>query len=175
MNPFRFTAREFDAETGLSYYRARYYDPTTGRFLSEDPIEFHAGIDFYRYVGNNPTTLDDPSGLQDEQPPLPRDSTPNYWDPGPPPAPRPPSPPPGWDNKGNTGGTLGPKPLPTPPSGPGSCPVNSVTCTYSGEFKDPSVDPKWKMCSYSCSDGTARVWIVHILLPCPPTPDRLPQ
>jgi RHS repeat-associated protein len=34
-NPFRYTGRELDSETGLYYYRARYYDPTTGRFLSE--------------------------------------------------------------------------------------------------------------------------------------------
>ena len=36
-NPFQYTGREFDAETGVYYYRARYYDPTAGRFLSEDP------------------------------------------------------------------------------------------------------------------------------------------
>jgi RHS repeat-associated protein len=35
--PFAFTGREYDVETGLYYYRARYYDPHTGRFLSEDP------------------------------------------------------------------------------------------------------------------------------------------
>ena len=39
-NPFRYTAREFDIESGLYYYRARYYDPAAGRFLSEDPIGF---------------------------------------------------------------------------------------------------------------------------------------
>ena len=37
-NPFAFTGREYDSETGLYYYRARYYNPDTGRFLSEDPI-----------------------------------------------------------------------------------------------------------------------------------------
>jgi RHS repeat-associated protein len=43
INPFRYTGREFDAETGLYYYRARYYDPATGRFISEDPIGY-AGV-----------------------------------------------------------------------------------------------------------------------------------
>ena len=62
-NPFQYTARESDPETGLYYYRARYYDPTTGRFLSEDPIEFRGGVDFYRYVRNSPNGLIDPLGL----------------------------------------------------------------------------------------------------------------
>src|SRR5439155_10686970 len=50
-NLFRFTGREYDLETGLYYYRARYYDPTVGRFISEDPIGFSSGINFYGYVG----------------------------------------------------------------------------------------------------------------------------
>jgi len=61
-NAFRYTGREFDAETGLYYYRARYYDPTLGRFLSEDPVHFKTGIDFYLYVSNRPTEYIDPSG-----------------------------------------------------------------------------------------------------------------
>ena len=63
-NPFQYTGREFDSETGLYYYRARYYDPSVGRFLSEDPIRFIEGADFYLYVANDPTALADPSGLQ---------------------------------------------------------------------------------------------------------------
>lgn len=72
VNPFRYTAREFDVETGLYYYRARYYDPNTGRFLSEDPLLRHIGKkghpstsadDAYRYTQNNPVTWWDPSGL----------------------------------------------------------------------------------------------------------------
>jgi len=54
-NPFQYTARELDTETNLYDYRARYFDPTTGRFLSEDPIRFEGGINFYRYAGNDPT------------------------------------------------------------------------------------------------------------------------
>jgi RHS repeat-associated protein len=37
-NPFQYTGREFDTETGLYFYRARYYDPTAGRFISEDRL-----------------------------------------------------------------------------------------------------------------------------------------
>ncbi len=61
---YQFTGREHDSETGLQYNRARYYDATSGRFLSEDPIGFN-GRDFnvYRYVANSPTTETDPSGL----------------------------------------------------------------------------------------------------------------
>ena len=63
-NWFRYTARQFDSETALYYYRERYYDPTVGRFLSEDRIGFSAGIDFYTYVGNRPLNFRDPSGQQ---------------------------------------------------------------------------------------------------------------
>lgn len=62
-NPFQYTGREMDSETGLYYYRARYYDPSTGRFLSEDPIRFQAGSNFYPYVGNSPSNALDPSGM----------------------------------------------------------------------------------------------------------------
>jgi RHS repeat-associated protein len=61
-NPFRYTAREFDSETGLYYYRARYYDSQARRFLSEDPIGLNGGINLYAYVGNNPLNLIDPLG-----------------------------------------------------------------------------------------------------------------
>jgi RHS repeat-associated protein len=66
-NFFRYTGREFDSETGLYFLRARYLDPTTGRFISEDPLEFASGsTNFYGYVGDNPTALNDPFGLCDE-------------------------------------------------------------------------------------------------------------
>jgi RHS repeat-associated protein len=62
-NAFRFTARELD-ETGLYYYRARYYSAALHWFLSEDPLGL-SGLDsnFYAYVGNNPVMYSDPSGL----------------------------------------------------------------------------------------------------------------
>ena len=62
-NSYTYTGREWDQEAGLYYYRARYMDPTTGRFLSEDPIGFDGGINFYAYVKNNPVNLTDPTGL----------------------------------------------------------------------------------------------------------------
>ncbi len=58
--PFTFTGREFDEETGLYYYRARYYDPRIGRFLQQDPIWNN---NLYSYCGNNPLNLIDPYGL----------------------------------------------------------------------------------------------------------------
>lgn len=63
-NSYLFTAREYDEETGLYYYRARYYDPKVGRFISKDPIGFNGGdVNLYRYVSNNPVNATDPSGL----------------------------------------------------------------------------------------------------------------
>ena len=63
VNSFRYTGRESDPETGLYYYRARYYDPSTGRFLREDPAGFGGGINFYSYVSNTPPNGNDPFGL----------------------------------------------------------------------------------------------------------------
>jgi RHS repeat-associated protein len=54
---------QFDPETGLYYYRARYYDPNSGRFVSEDPLEFMGEKNYYRYALNNPTNYVDPTGL----------------------------------------------------------------------------------------------------------------
>jgi len=62
-NPYLFTGRRFDYETGLYYYRARYYNPYIGRFLQTDPIGYGDGINWYRYCGNNPVNHADPSGL----------------------------------------------------------------------------------------------------------------
>jgi RHS repeat-associated protein len=63
-SPFGFTARESDSESGLYYYRARYYDAKLGRFVSEDPIRFLGGNNFYTYVENNPARFRDPYGLE---------------------------------------------------------------------------------------------------------------
>ena len=62
--PFRFTAREWDKELKLYFYRARYYDPRNGRFLQEDPLGPGLGQPHgYAYVRNRPLTLVDPLGL----------------------------------------------------------------------------------------------------------------
>ena len=61
-SPFRYTAREFDPEIGLYFNRARYYDPASGRFVTEDPLGFGAGVNFYDYVSNDPMNNTDPFG-----------------------------------------------------------------------------------------------------------------
>ncbi len=62
---FLFTARPFDGDTGLQNNLHRWYDPAVGRWLSEDPIGFEAGdFNLYRYVGNTPIILIDPSGSE---------------------------------------------------------------------------------------------------------------
>lgn len=61
-NAFRFTGRELD-ETGLYYYRARYYSPALARFLSEDLVWQSRQLEnLYPYVDNRPTVLRDPTG-----------------------------------------------------------------------------------------------------------------
>jgi RHS repeat-associated protein len=62
-NRFMFTGREFDKDTGLYYYRARYYNPEIGRFLQTDPIGYADGMNLHRYCGNNAINAIDPSGM----------------------------------------------------------------------------------------------------------------
>lgn len=60
---YKFTGRESDGETGLYYYRARYFDARVGRFIGQDSMGFGAGdSNLYRYVGNSPLNGTDPSG-----------------------------------------------------------------------------------------------------------------
>lgn len=51
-----------------NYYRARYYDPKIGRFISEDPVDYQNGVSPYPYVLSNPATWVDPSGLAAQAP-----------------------------------------------------------------------------------------------------------
>ncbi len=60
---YTYTGREIDVDTGLMFYRARWYDSQQGRFISEDPIGLDGGINTYAYVGNDPLSFVDPSGL----------------------------------------------------------------------------------------------------------------
>jgi RHS repeat-associated protein len=94
-NPYQFTGRENDG-TGLYFYRARYYNPSSGRFISEDPLGFAAnGANFYELAYHNPTNFRDPLGSQTTtvEPPAPAPA---------PPAPAPVAP-------------LAPNPAPVPP------------------------------------------------------------
>jgi RHS repeat-associated protein len=96
-NPVQYTAREND-QTGLYFYRARYYDPVLKRFISEDPIGLRAGTNFYLYVSGNPLSHIDPMGWAATTPsdawnwildpktlprPDPIDPKPKFPDPGP--------------------------------------------------------------------------------------------
>ena len=60
---YAFTGREWDSESGLYYYRARYYDPSVGRFISRDPAGLAAGPNLQAYVSNNSVNFIDPQGL----------------------------------------------------------------------------------------------------------------
>lgn len=71
-NPFKYAGEYFDKETGLYYLRARYYDPTIGRFISEDSFPGEANdplsLNLYTYAHNNPVNLFDPSGHEAASP-----------------------------------------------------------------------------------------------------------
>ena len=62
-NPFYFQGRVYDKETELYHFRARWYDPETGRWLSPDPIGISAGLNLYLFCNNNPVNFIDPEGL----------------------------------------------------------------------------------------------------------------
>jgi len=63
LNSLRWKGLLYDSETGLYYMRARYYDPTIRRFISEDPIGLEGGINQYAFAGDDPVNNSDPSGL----------------------------------------------------------------------------------------------------------------
>jgi RHS repeat-associated protein len=64
-NPFRFSTKWWDEETGLSYYGMRYYNSALGRFISRDPIEEKGGINLYAFCGNSPVNGFDVLGQDD--------------------------------------------------------------------------------------------------------------
>ncbi|MGH9873890.1 MAG: RHS repeat domain-containing protein [Pyrinomonadaceae bacterium] len=59
---YTYTGREADSDTGLMFYRARWYDARQGRFIGEDPVGLKAGPNLYSYVNNQPTRFTDPMG-----------------------------------------------------------------------------------------------------------------
>lgn len=59
---YGYTGREPDT-SGLTYYRARYYDPNQTRFTQRDPLGYADGLNRYSYVHNNPINFNDPNGL----------------------------------------------------------------------------------------------------------------
>jgi RHS repeat-associated protein len=60
-------AQKFNAGAGMSFYRARYYDPNIGKFTREDPIGFVGGGNFFAYTGNDSISLVDPFGFSPSQ------------------------------------------------------------------------------------------------------------
>jgi RHS repeat-associated protein len=62
-NPYYFAGRRLDQETGLYYFRYRYYDSEIGRFINPEPESVITQLNYYSYVDNNPVNFADPTGL----------------------------------------------------------------------------------------------------------------
>ncbi len=60
----RFAGQWYDEETGLHYNRYRYYDPSTGRYISPEPLGLEGGLQPFTYADNNPFEIIDPNGLK---------------------------------------------------------------------------------------------------------------
>jgi len=64
-NPYYFTGRRYDTETGLYFFRTRYYNADIGRFIQPDTIGYKADVNLYTYCHNNPINYIDPYGTCD--------------------------------------------------------------------------------------------------------------
>ena len=62
-SPFLYQGQYFDYDSGLAYFRARYYDPYAGNFVEPDPLGYEDSVNNYAAMMNNPVSLRDPSGL----------------------------------------------------------------------------------------------------------------
>ena len=62
-SPYRFSTKEYDPATGMSYFGFRYYSPGEGRWLSKDPVGYIDGLNLYIYVFNKPINWIDSVGL----------------------------------------------------------------------------------------------------------------
>jgi len=65
-NPYRYTGRRLDPESGFYYYRARYYSPELGRFLQTDPVGYESDVNAYTYANNDGVNNTDPSGTEEK-------------------------------------------------------------------------------------------------------------
>jgi RHS repeat-associated protein len=63
-NSLLFTGQQYDQDAGIYYYRARYYDPSLGRFLNQDPIGYVDGFNLYEYAKSDPINWKDPWGTE---------------------------------------------------------------------------------------------------------------
>jgi len=90
-NPYAYTGRRFDNESGLYYYRNRYYQPSLARFISQDPKGYIDGYNLYAYAKNNPLRYTDPFGTTAQQTNYDYQEEWNNWDNDD-----------NWDNLGNT-------------------------------------------------------------------------
>jgi len=63
-NRFTWQGREYSHATGLYNFRARWYDPAAGRWLSKDPIGLEGGLNLYEAFGDNPVCFRDPDGMR---------------------------------------------------------------------------------------------------------------
>jgi len=58
--PFKFSTKLYDGETGLSYFGYRFYSPVLGRWITRDPIGYAGGVNLYGFVENDPLNWVDP-------------------------------------------------------------------------------------------------------------------
>ena len=63
VNPFRFATKFYDDETDFLYYGYRYYNPSTGRWISRDPVDEGGGMDLYSFVANDSVSGVDIAGM----------------------------------------------------------------------------------------------------------------
>lgn len=80
-NRYRFQGREYNTATGLYNFRARWFDPMTGRWLSKDPLGLKGGLNLYEFCKNDPANFVDPSGLKTEKPEENKPPIPSFWPP----------------------------------------------------------------------------------------------
>lgn len=70
--PFQFSTKYYDQQTGLNYYGYRFYSPVLGRWINRDPLGERGGVNLYGFVENDPVNWVDPLGLEQYNHPAPR-------------------------------------------------------------------------------------------------------